>query len=155
MGLKLTLPKEKNHLFHEYEGAYWAISSLGYDTDNVVFTLTCYESREAKLINGTAVEDPSLAGYGSCLPLFRTELYSWSPKLPIADVFPEGIPLGRDVQLTQIYTFIKEYTQLPFEDVFESEDEVEAAHEEPGPADPEQIPGENNENNAEGETING
>ena len=142
MGLKMTLPQDKNHLSVEFTDAYWAISALGYDFEGVAFTLTCYPSREAKLLAGTNVENASIGGYGLCQPIYRPELYAWSPRFLIADVFPEGIPLGRDAQLTQIYTFIKGYTGLPFEDVFESGDGVEAAHEapevEPEPSDPEE-----------------
>lgn len=121
MGLKLTLPKDKNHMGAEFVDAYWAIVGLKYDIEAFTFTLTCFPSREARLLTGTSVEEPSIEGYGECEPVYHPELYSWSPWFSIAQVFPEGIPLGRDAQLKQIYTFIKAYTDLPFEDVFESD----------------------------------
>ena len=132
MGLSMTLPKDKNHIDAEFVDAYWAISALSYDMEAVSFTLTCYPSREAKQLAGTPVLEPSIGGYGMSQPTYHPELYSWSPIFIIAQVFPEGIPLGRDAQLKKIYTFIKGYTGLPFEDVFESDQtEEEEPSEEP------------------------
>ena len=132
MGLSMTLPKDKNHIDAEFVDAYWAISALSYDMEAVSFTLTCYPSREAKQLAGTPVLEPSMGGYGMSQPTYHPELYSWSPIFIIAHVFPEGIPLGRDAQLKKIYTFIKDYTGLPFEDVFEEDQtEEEEPSEEP------------------------
>lgn len=39
----------------------------------------------------------------------------------IKDIFPDGIPLDADKQKTAIYNWVKVYTGLPFEDVFEEE----------------------------------
>ena len=142
MGLQMTLPKDKNHLDAEFVDAYWAISALSYDMEAVSFTLTCYPSREAKQLAGTPVLELSIGGYGMSQPTYHPELYAWSPILLIAQVFPEGIPLGRDAQLKQIYTFIKAYTDLPFEDVFESDQtEEEEPSEEPS-VDPTEEPTE-------------
>ena len=152
MGLQMTLPKGKNHMDVEFIDAYWAITELNYDMIGLHFKLACYPSREARLLEGTNIEEPSIGGYGLCPPIYNPELYSWSPFFRIEDVFPDGIPLGRDAQLTQIYKFIKEYTGLPFEDVFEdAAAEVEPAHEEPTdqgedtPSDPEPQPVEDPE----------
>lgn len=151
MGLQMTLPKDKNHINAVFVDAYWSISALSYDIEAVNFTLTCYPSREAKLLAGTPVLKPSIGGFGKCQTIYRPELYSWAPFFSISQVFKEGIPLGRDAQLKQIYTFIKEYTGLPFEDVFEEEEEaaepiVEPVQDEPtveSVSDPEsEIPSE-------------
>lgn len=131
MGLKMTLSLDKNHLYNEFVDAYWAITELVYDFDTLHFKLACFPSREARLLDGTKIEEPSIDGYGFCQPVYRPELYSWSPYFGIEEVFPEGIPLGRDAQLTQIYTFIKEYTGLPFEDVFEDMETAPEQTEEP------------------------
>ena len=121
MGLKMTLPKDKNHMATEFVDAYWAITQLSYDIVGVHFKLACFPSRDAKLLDGVAVEDPSIGGFGLCQPIYHPELYSWEPFFRIEDVFPEGIPLGKDAQFTIIYTFIKTYTGLPFEDVLEGD----------------------------------
>jgi len=148
MGLLMTLQKDKNHMATEFANAYWSITDLGYDIETLHFRLDCVPSREAKLLAGTQIENRTVNGFGICQSIYRPELYSWSPTFNIAEVFPDGIPLGRDAQLTQIYNFIKSYTGLPFEDVFEdAAAEVEPAHEEPAvepePSDPtENVPEE-------------
>lgn len=141
MGLLMTLQKDKNHMATEFANAYWSITDLGYDIETLHFRLDCVPSREAKLLAGTQIENRTVNGFGICQSVYRPELYSWAPTFSIAEVFPEGIPLGRDAQLTHIYNFIKEYTGLPFEDVFEdAAAEVEPAHEEPAaPAEPEVV----------------
>jgi len=147
----MTLPSDKNHMATTFTDAYWAIVQLSYDFNTLTFRLGCYPSRDAKQLNSKKVENPSIENYGSCEPTYKPELYSWTQILFIADVFPEGIPLGRDAQLSQIYSFIKEYTGLPFEDVFEEKEEaaepiVEPVQNEPtveSVADPEpEIPAE-------------
>lgn len=127
----MTLPKDKNHMYTDFIDAYWAVSTLGYDSENVVFALTCYVSREARMLDGTSVEEPSIEGFGSCLPIYRPELYYWHHHCPIADIFPEGIPLDKDEQLKAVYLYIKAYTGLPFEDVFEGDQKPEEPTEEP------------------------
>ena len=119
MGLKMTLPSDKNHMATTFTDAYWAVVELRYDFDTLTFTLACYPSREAKLLNGRRIKDPSISVFGSCEPIYSPELYSWTQILFISEVFPLGIPLGRDEQLKALYTYIKTYTGLPFEDVFE------------------------------------
>lgn len=56
MGLKLTLEKEKNHLYHTFEDAYWAIKEIRYTTNELYGKLTCYPSREASHKQGQSVE---------------------------------------------------------------------------------------------------
>lgn len=125
MGLKMTLPSDKNHLATTFLDAYWVIVELGYDFNTLTLRLACFPSREAKQLNGTSVENPSIGNYGSCKPTYNSELYSWTQILFISDVFPNGIPLGRDEQLKVLYTFIKGFTGLPFEDVLEEGQVVE------------------------------
>lgn len=121
MGLQMTLPKDKNHMATEFVDAYWAITELTYDMVGLHFKLACFPSREAKQLDGTKIEEPSIGGYGLCEPTYHPQLYSWEPFFTIETVFPEGVPLGRDAQLKVIYSFIKDYTGLPFEDVFEDD----------------------------------
>lgn len=121
MGLKLTLLKEHNQLYHDFIDAYWAIEDVMYTTDQVHFKLYAYPSREAKLRNYSTLENPSI-GYGG--PIGGGEVYSflylWNVSMALTNIFPSGsIPAGRDAQYTAIYNWIKEYTGLPFEDVLE------------------------------------
>ena len=119
MGLKMTLVKEMNHMYTEFVDAYWCIEDVGYDTQSVVFTLYCYPSREVKLNHLHILENPSL-GYGSAISnVINGRLYLWEGQFSIEDIFPQGIPLGKDEQLKVLYKFVKDYTQLPFKDVLE------------------------------------
>lgn len=123
MGLSMTLPKDKNQMYFEFEDAYWAIDQLLYTTDLIDFRLVAYPTREAKLKNYTTLENPSI-GYGTAngAGTVACGLYTWHVSMDLTIIFPDGvIPAGRDAQYTAIYNWIKEYTQLPFEDVFEEE----------------------------------
>lgn len=121
MGLKLTLGKETNRLYHDFIDAYWAVTSISYDTDRVWFTLSCFPTRDSKLKNLATIETPSI-GFGAVSPsVVGSELYRWDGVFNITDIFPQGIPLSSDDQKTTIYNFIKRYTELPFEDVFEED----------------------------------
>lgn len=119
MGLKLTLGKENNRLYHTFTDAYWAIDGLNYTTTVIRFTLNCYPSREAKYKHNSQMSE-SMLSIGSASPLiYFTILYSWDTYVNITDIFPSGIPLSEDEQKTAIYNWIKSYTGLPFEDVLE------------------------------------
>ena len=121
MGLQMMLQKEKNPLFFDFVDAYWALDNVSYSTDSITFSLMAYPTRDAKLAIHTALVNPSIGGFGSAEKAYIAPvLYIWTHSTDIADVFPNGIiPAGRDAQYTAIYNWIKEYTQLPFEDVFE------------------------------------
>ena len=123
MGLKMTLSKEKNRLYTDFIDAYWAISNVFFTYDTVDFSLFAYPSREAKLMNGSELEDPSIGWGGPTVAnTVFSPLYQWHAVYPLTDIFPSGsIPSGRDAQYTAIYNWIKAYTQLPFEDVIETE----------------------------------
>lgn len=121
MGLKMTLPKECNHMNYTFENAYWSILDLSYDTKTCFFRLKAYPSREAKL-SDLAPLNPTILPIGSSsYPLVNSSLYLWEGIFSINDIFPTGIPLDENQQKTAIYKFIKEYTELPFEDVFEED----------------------------------
>ena len=120
MGLQLTLDKTKNSMYTTFVDAYWAIHDVYYTTDMVTFTLEAYPSREAKLMEGQALEDPSI-GFGAGDSPVYCRLYTWHVLEPISEIFPNGvIPVGKDAQYTAIYNWIKAYTQLPFVDVLEN-----------------------------------
>lgn len=122
MGLQLTLDKTKNPMYYTFVNAYWAIDNVFYSYDRIDFTLVAYPNREAKLMQYSILENPSI-GYGSAAGAgsVSCELYTWHVTMALTQVFPDGsIPAGRDAQYTAIYNFIKEYTQLPFVDVLET-----------------------------------
>lgn len=119
MGLRLTLKKEDNLLYNEFTDAYWKINDLRYSTDNTVFELCCFPSREASKKNLSSVPSSSLPVGGAVGPVYNTKLYTWLAAFNTRDIFPQGIPLDSNEQKSTIYEFIKSYTELPFEDVFE------------------------------------
>lgn len=106
----------------DFVDAYWKVTSIKYDTEYVYFYLQAFPSREASQSNGSFIEDRLSVG-GAEFSTFEPRLYRWEGATYIQDVFPEGIPLNPDQQKTAIYNWIKSYTGLPFEDVFE-EDEL-------------------------------
>ena len=121
MGLQLTLTKEHNKIYADFPNAYWAIEDVMYTTDKIGFRLYAYPSRSAKLLNHNALEDPSI-GFGGPTGAGSVDcaLYMWNVEMALTQVFPDGaIPAGRDAQYTAIYTWIKEFTGLPFTDVLE------------------------------------
>lgn len=120
MGLQMTLTRDNNSLYCDFTGAYWAIDEVAHDIEKVWFRLVAYPSREAKFANRTLPVNPNL-GYGRPVRgMVECELYYMPMNAPVADVFTDGvIPAGRNAQYTAIYNWIKSYTQLPFEDVFE------------------------------------
>lgn len=123
MGLSMTLPKDKNTMYYEFEDAYWAIDQLIYTTDLIDFRLVAYPNREAKLMDYKTLDNPSI-GYGSAngAGTVSCGLYTWHVTTALTDVFTDGsIPAGKDAQYTTIYNWIKAYTKLPFQDVFEEE----------------------------------
>ena len=121
MGLKMTLSKENNSLYCDFVDAYWAIDSVMHGIETVSFRLVAYPSRDAKLANQFTQVNPTLGFGRATYKMVDSELYIMPFDAPAEDIFPNGIPLGKDAQYTAIYTWIKIYTQLPFEDVFELE----------------------------------
>lgn len=119
MGLKLTLPKEKNELYTDFPDAYWCVRNIAYSTDEVGGELLCYPSRDASQKQGQRMEDPYLQIGGPHNDYVDAVLYNWQFMARIRDIFPYGIPLDADQQKTAIYNWVKNYTGLPFEDVFE------------------------------------
>lgn len=118
MGLQLTLPKTTNRMYYDFVDAYWRIDEIQYGTSEFMFILCCYPTREASQHKGQEV--PSNLGFGGADGTIQPELYRWEGIFTISTVFPNGIPLSPYDQKTAIYNWIKEYTQLPFEDVLEN-----------------------------------
>lgn len=126
MGLKLTLEAKNNPMGFTFEDAYWHIEGLKYEmgTDAlfISFSLNCYPTRESSKLTNKDVEPLSFG-----MPersKFGGKLYNFSFMDYASRIFPDGVPMDRDSQLSQIYSFIKEYTGLPFEDVFEEKEEA-------------------------------
>jgi len=123
MGLKLTIDKDRNSMGFTFEDAYWVIENLKYEMGSdelfVSFNLNCYPSRESSKLTGQNVapmeymEPTSARINGKLCGMHHLNF--------VKTIFPEGIPMERDAQLKVIYSFIKEYTGLPFEDVFEDD----------------------------------
>jgi len=132
MGLKLTLNQENNSMGFTFVDAYWVIENLKYKmTDTILlisFELNCYPSRESSKLTGRDVVPLSIGSPEKSK--YSGKLYEISFMDFASKIFSEGMPLERDEQLKQIYTFIKAYTDLPFEDVFESDQIEEEPQEE-------------------------
>lgn len=118
MGLKLTLEKDMNHMYYDFVDAYWKLEDISYTTEHVSFALCAYPSREASKNKNGKVEYGLPFG-GSAYQFYMPLLYKWNGAETISTVFPEGIPLGANEQLTGIYNWVKRYTGIPFEDVLE------------------------------------
>ena len=118
MGLKLTLSKENNTLYHDFLDAYWHIDNIVYTTTQVGGVLKCFPSREASLKSGTQIS-PNLPIGNSIFPLVDACIYRWDFIFDLSKVFKDSIPLNKNEQVTAIYEAVKEYIGLPFEDVFE------------------------------------
>lgn len=119
MGLMMTLPKEKNGLYTGFPDAYWCVRNITYSTDEVGGELLCYPSREASQMQGQRLETPYMQVGGPYNDYVNAVLYNWQFMARIRDIFPDGIPLDADQQKTAIYNWVKAYTGLPFQDVFE------------------------------------
>ena len=119
MALQFTLPKECNNLYYEFVNAYWYIDDISYDTVNCYFNLLVFPNREVRLANGNLLPQNPLPIGGVPYNVVKGDIYKWKGIFPIADIFPTGIPLDVNQQKTAVYNFIKAYTKLPFEDVYE------------------------------------
>ena len=119
MGLKLTLSVENSYVGAEFVDAYWRIDNLNYTTTDVWANLVCYPSRDASKFNAIEIPGPTIPVGTPVRRIYDTALYKWNAVTPIANIFPEGIPLDEDTQKTAVYNWIKSYTGLPFKDVFE------------------------------------
>lgn len=118
MALSLDLKKEDNHMYIDFKDAYWVIREIAYNTELASFRLVCYPNRESSKMYLT--EPASTFGYGGMTqPTYEPSLREWDGIAKIEEIFPSGIPLGSNAQKTAIYNWIKSYTGLPFEDVFE------------------------------------
>lgn len=126
MGLQMTLPLTANSIGTDFIDAYWVIQDLKYETQTeglfVVFWLNCYPSRESSKLTGYPVEGLKIGN--PMLAVYNGKLYEYLGLVKADELFPSGIPVSTDEQKTVIYNWIKETTDLPFEDVFEEEQEA-------------------------------
>ena len=122
MGLSMTLAKTQNHMYEDYIDAYWVIENISYTTEMVAGHLICYPSRDCSKKNGLSVENWQQIPFGGpSFDTYKNDLWTWAFMARIETVFPSGIPLSANAQKTAIYNWIKTYTNLPFQDVFEEE----------------------------------
>ena len=62
----------------------------------------------------------SSIGFGSSISVAVNPcIYEWKAFFKSEEIFGDSIPLSENGQKEILYKFIKKYTQLPFEDVFE------------------------------------
>ncbi len=122
MGLKLTLPKEDNGLYHDFIDAYWVIEDLRYEMKEeglfAVYWLNCYPSRDSFKKIGLPVSNIGIGH--SEMVIYNGKLYEYLGLELVSNLFPNGIPVDINEQKTVIYNYIKANIDLPFEDVFEN-----------------------------------
>ena len=130
MALSLTVKKQDNPLFIEFIDAYWCVENINFSTIDkqmyVSFNLNTYPSREARYKNLYPIEQTGEIPIGGASKIaYDTTLRRWEATFRAIDIFPEGIPMTEDEQKLILYEWIKDYTKLPFIDVFEDEEESE------------------------------
>lgn len=127
MGLKLTVKKEDNLMYYTFVDAYWKIDEIIFSNEQgntyVSYHLNAYPSREASKMHMAQIAysgeihvggTPSVA-YTTIIRHFEDAHYA-------NEIFTNGtIPMTEAEQKDAIYAFIKRFTGLPFEDVFEEE----------------------------------
>lgn len=124
MGLKLTIQKEDNYLYHDFVDAYWKIDEIVFSNldgeSYVSFVLNAYPSREASKMMLKNIEytgDMTVGGTPSIA--YNPRLWHWEASFKTMDVFPNGIPITESEQKDVLYQLVKAYTNLPFVDVLE------------------------------------
>ena len=122
MGLKYSLKSDQNHICLDFIDAYWVIEEIKYINNNAIGILRCFPSREISKKEGcryTGWETIKIGG--PAFQYVKACLWEWEFMFPVEEVFPYGIPISEDEQKTAIYNWIKDYTGIPFEDVYEEE----------------------------------
>lgn len=128
MGLKFKLAKEFNHIYADFDNAYWAIDNIVVYPENrqsyVHFELTAYASRDAKHKNMQTVAEPSpkeIPLGGAVSAVYNTELYKAVQELPTANLF-DTVPNTISAQKDILYAYIKtllDNAEITYEDVLE------------------------------------
>ena len=122
MAIEIKLPKELNHLNIDFDKAYWVIQDIGMriDLDNQVrygFTLNVYANKYSKECTDKHKENVDVfkgIGY-SFVPVSTRDnniLYQWRFIDTPTIIFPQGIPISRDQQLTSCYEYLKQRLEL-------------------------------------------
>ena len=134
MGLKFKLAKQYNHIYADFNDAYWAIDNIVVYPENgqsyVHFELTAYASREAKHKNMQNVAEPKATEIplgGAVSSVYNTELYKAVQELPTATLF-DTVPNTISAQKDILYEYIKSLLTnagVAFENVLEDEEVTE------------------------------
>ena len=120
MGLEYTLKAEQNHVGIEFKNAYWVVKEIKYLEGHAFGVLECYPNRELSKLEGQKLTDwESIPVGGPTHQFHRSRLWAWEFMFPLAEGFPNGIPLDDDAQKTAIYNWIKRNVEIPFRDVLE------------------------------------
>lgn len=131
MGLKLTIQKEDNYLYHDFIDAYWKVDSIMFTNiegeSYVTFSLDAYPSRDSskKMLNPIEYSNVIPIG-GTPRIAYEPRLWHWEACFKTLDVFENGIPATEAEQKDVLYLFVKQYIYVlsnktvVFEDVLES-----------------------------------
>lgn len=123
MAIKMRVPKEHNHIYYDFDDAYWKIEDINVGINSgdayVNFRFTAYPNEEASDKEHQETQ-PMLNFGGPNRYNVENRLYTWVGLFPASEIFPNGIPLTESEQRMILYDFIKVYLQLEdYEDVFE------------------------------------
>jgi hypothetical protein len=135
MGFLMPLSKTSNHLFLDFEKAYWSIDDIVYETaaryedgektvaNLVSFNLNAYPSRESKhnMNSSTSPQYP----FGGCASIaVNPVLYTWRAIFTTTEIFGDTVPTDANEQLAILYAYAKNYLGLSdVVDVLEEGDE--------------------------------
>lgn len=131
MGFTMKLAKENNHLYADFDNAYWSIDNVEFSTHItyegdvktstpiVSFSLRAYASRDAKIKEGKGFSSTLSFGGANALA-YNPCLYEWKGIFETSLIFTSDIPTSEAEQKDVLYTFVKEYLQLTdYTDVIE------------------------------------
>jgi len=115
MALQMPLDKENNHLYVDWESAYWVVENIRVGNQNglatVAFDFCAYPSREARLAFLMPIASNLPFGGPSRIAV-EPILYQWTAVFPATSVFGESLPLTESGQRAVLYPFVKTYLGL-------------------------------------------
>ena len=124
MGLKFKLPKESNHLYADFNEAYWSVDNICIypegNTSLCHFEFSAYASREAKKMNMMDIPTPSILIGSALSSKYNPLLYLATQDVNTEALFPNGVPNTIGEQKNIVYAYLKsQLNGIEFEDVFE------------------------------------
>lgn len=123
MGFIMKLEKQNNHLYADFDNAYWSIDNIEFSTHIVYnnniksttpivsFALRAYPTRDAKIKEGNGFSSTLSFGGANSIS-YQPALYEWRGIFETALIFTGDIPKSESEQKDILYAFIKSYLHL-------------------------------------------